>query len=103
MARLPYDSENNPVSGFNYNEAVKGSDHDKYLWGNASFTFASNMVRAFQSDGWSVQIRGPQAGGKVDDLPVHLFDVGKGKQMKTRENILCNKAILSLMNLGYHG
>lgn len=26
----------------------------------------------------------------------------KGKQMKRRESILCNNAILSLMSLGYH-
>lgn len=102
MARLPYDSENNPVSGFNYDEAVKGTDHDKYLWGNASFTFASNMVRAFQSDGWSVQIRGPQAGGMVDDLPVHLFDVGKGKQMKIPTEVPIDETLeFECANLGF--
>jgi len=110
MARLPYDSEGNPVPGFNYDENVKGTDHDKYLWGNASFTFASNMVRAFMSDGWSVQIRGPQSGGKVEDLPVHLFDVGKGKQMKIPtevpipETLEFEAANLGFMPLShYHG
>lgn len=82
MARLPYGPDTVPVEEFNYIEDVKGSDHDKYLWGNSSFAFASNMVQAFMSDGWCVQIRGPEAGGKVEDLPVHLYDVGKGKQMK---------------------
>ena len=35
-----------------------------------------------------VQIRGPESGGKVEDLPIHLFDVGKGKQMKIPTEIL---------------
>jgi len=102
MARLPYDEENNPVKGFNYNEGVKGKDHDKYLWGNASFTFAANMVKAFASDGWSVQIRGPQAGGMVDDLPVHLFDAGKGKEMKTPSEVPIDETLeFQCSNLGF--
>jgi type VI secretion system protein ImpC len=88
MLRLPYGPETSPVKEFNYTEAVTGDDHDKYLWGNASFAFAANMVRSFIDNGWCVQIRGPEAGGKVEDLPIHLFDVGKGKQMKIPTEIL---------------
>jgi predicted component of type VI protein secretion system len=44
-----------PVRSFNYVEEVKGPDHDKYLWTNASFAFASNMVRSFINNGWCVQ------------------------------------------------
>lgn len=88
LLRLPYNPDGNPVSDFNYTEAVNGDDHDKYLWGNASFTFAANMVRSFVDNGWCVQIRGPEAGGKVEDLPIHTFDVGKGTQMKIPTEIL---------------
>ncbi len=88
LLRLPYHPENNPVSDFHFTESVVGDDHDKYLWGNASFAFAANMVRSFQDNGWCVQIRGPEAGGKVDDLPIHTFDVGKGTQMKIPTEIL---------------
>ncbi|MBN1130990.1 MAG: type VI secretion system contractile sheath large subunit [Chitinispirillaceae bacterium] len=86
--RLPYGPDTVPVKEFNYTENVKGDDHDKYLWGNASFAFAANMVRSFIDNGWCVQIRGPEAGGKVEDLPIHLFDVGKGQQMKIPTEIL---------------
>jgi type VI secretion system protein ImpC len=86
--RLPYGPETIPVKEFNYTENVKGDDHDKYLWGNASFAFAANMVRSFIDNGWCVQIRGPESGGKVEDLPIHLFDVGKGQQMKIPTEIL---------------
>ncbi len=86
--RLPYGPETNPVKEFNYEENVTGADHDKYLWGNASFAFAANMVRSFVDNGWCVQIRGPESGGKVEDLPVHFYDVGKGTQMKIPTEIL---------------
>jgi len=102
LTRLPYGPDTVPVKSFNYREDVTGDDHDKYLWGNASFAFASNMVRAFQSDGWSVQIRGPQAGGKVDDLPVHLYDVGKGKQAKIPTEVPISETLeFEAANLGF--
>ena len=46
------------------------------------------MVRSFVDNGWCVQIRGPESGGKVEDLPIHLYDVGKGQQMKIPTEIL---------------
>jgi type VI secretion system protein ImpC len=82
LGRLPYGPDTVPVRSFNYVEEVKGPDHDKYLWTNASFAFASNMVRSFINNGWCVQIRGPQAGGAVQDLPIHLYDSGTGNQVK---------------------
>ncbi len=87
LLRSPY-GEDNPVKEFNYTEKVSGDDHEKYLWGNASFTFATNMIRSFQDNGWAVQIRGPEAGGKVENLPIHNYDVGKGTQTKIPTEIL---------------
>ena len=88
LQRLPYGTDTQPVKEFNYEENVKGEDHDKYLWGNSSFAFAANMVRSFVDNGRCVQIRGPESGGKVEDLPIHHFDVGKGTQMKIPTEIL---------------
>jgi len=102
MARLPYGSDTVSAKTFNYEENVKGDDHDKYLWGNASFNFAANMARSFASDGWCVQIRGPEAGGKVADLPVHLYDVGKGKQMKIPTEVPISETLeFQCANLGF--
>ncbi|MEM1043039.1 MAG: type VI secretion system contractile sheath large subunit [Bacteroidota bacterium] len=102
MLRLPYGEDTVPVKNFNYNEDVTGADHDKYLWGNASFSFASNMVEAYVRDGWSVQIRGPQSGGRVSDLPVHLYDVGKGKQMKIPTEVPISETLeFECANLGF--
>lgn len=80
LGRLPYGPDTVPVRSFNYVEQVKGPDHEKYLWTSAAFSFASNMVKSFVNNGWCVQIRGPQAGGAVKDLPIHLYDLGTGNQ-----------------------
>ena len=85
VLRLPYGPDTISVKEFNYKEKITGKDHQKYLWGNSSFAFASNMVRSFVENGWCVQIRGPESGGKIEDLPVHFFDAGKGTQMKIRQ------------------
>ena len=36
LMRLPYGVETVPVEGFNFREDVDGTDHRKYLWGNAA-------------------------------------------------------------------
>ena len=86
--RLPYGPDTMPVKEFVYRENVAGPDSSKYLWGNATFAFASNMVRSFIDNGWCVQIRGPESGGRVDNLPVHVFDAGRGTEVKIPTEIL---------------
>jgi len=88
LLRLPYGKETVPVKAFNFEEDVKGEEHDKYLWGNASFAFASNLVGSFADNGWCVNIRGPQAGGLVEDLPLHLFESGGDTETKIPTEIL---------------
>jgi type VI secretion system protein ImpC len=82
LLRLPYGPDGPPVRSFAYTEGVRGRDHGRYLWGRAAFAFAANLVGAFVRDGWCVQIRGPQSGGRVDALPVHRYDVGRGTETK---------------------
>jgi type VI secretion system protein ImpC len=88
LGRLPYGPDTVPVRSFNYIESVKGPDHDKYLWTSASFAFAANMVKSFIANGWCVQIRGPQSGGAVTDLPIHLYDLGTGNQVKIPSEVM---------------
>ncbi|MGZ2918263.1 type VI secretion system contractile sheath domain-containing protein, partial [Pseudomonas aeruginosa] len=63
----------NPVRGFDYRETIDGN-HDNYLWGNSSFALASRIVDSFAKYRWCPNIIGPQSGGTVDDLPVHLYE-----------------------------
>jgi len=52
LMRLPYGSSTIPVEDFNFEEDVDGTDHKKYLWGNASFALAARMTDAFSKYGW---------------------------------------------------
>lgn len=102
LARLPYGPDTLPVRSFNYVEEVKGPDHVKYLWTNAAFAFAVNIVKSFIKNGWCVQIRGPQAGGAVTDLPIHLYDLGTGNQMKIPSEVMIPETReFEFANLGF--
>ena len=102
LGRLPYGPDTVPVRSFNYIEQVKGPDHEKYLWTNASFAFASNMVKSFINNGWCVQIRGPQAGGAVQNLPIHLYDLGTGNQVKIPSEVMIPETReFEFANLGF--
>lgn len=102
LLRLPYGPDTKKVKAFDYKEQVTGTDHERYLWGNAAFAFATNMVRSFVSYGWTVQIRGPEAGGMVENLPVHAFEVaGKTQTKIPTEALISDTDELALANLGF--
>ncbi len=102
LLRLPYGKDSNPVRTFNYEEMVKAERHKNYLFGNAVFAFAANIATSFAKHGWSVNIRGPEAGGRVDNLPLHQYDAGKGIQNKIpTEMIISETRELELANLGF--
>lgn len=88
LLRLPYGKETTPIKEFDFEEDISGEQHDKYLWGNASFAFASRLTESFANHGWCVNIRGPQAGGLVEDLPLHMFKAGGDTEVKVPTEIL---------------
>jgi type VI secretion system protein ImpC len=73
LLRVPYDPIENPVKTFNYEETVNQS-HEHYLWGNTAFAFATRLTDSFAKYRWCPNIIGPQSGGAVEDLPVHVFE-----------------------------
>lgn len=73
LLRQPYDPLENPVRSFAYRETMEGR-HDNYLWGNTSYLLASRITDSFAKYRWCPNIIGPQSGGTVDDLPVHLYE-----------------------------
>ncbi|HUA85475.1 MAG TPA: type VI secretion system contractile sheath large subunit [Bryobacteraceae bacterium] len=78
LLRLPYGKDTVPVDGFNYEEKVDGTDHSKYLWGNAAWALGARLTSAFALYGWCACIRGVESGGLVEGLPVHTFQTGEG-------------------------
>jgi len=78
LMRLPYGRDTKPVEGFNFEEGVDGTDHSKYLWGNAAYALGARMTQAFSQYGWCVAIRGVEGGGLVEGLPSHTFRTDQG-------------------------
>ncbi|BCR03019.1 hypothetical protein DESUT3_00880 [Desulfuromonas versatilis] len=102
LMRLPYGRESSPVRTFNYEESVSAEGHENYLFGNPVFAFAANIARSFAKHGWAVNIRGPEAGGKVENLPLHQYDAGKGLQNKIPTEMLISETReLEMANLGF--
>ncbi len=78
LMRLPYGRENVPVETFDFEEQVDGTDHSKYLWGNAAYALGTRLTEAFAKYHWCAAIRGVEGGGLVDGLPVHTFKTDEG-------------------------
>jgi type VI secretion system protein ImpC len=78
LMRLPYGKATKQVDAFNYEEAVTGTDHSKYLWGNAAWALGARLTSAFANFGWCVAIRGVEGGGLVQGLPAHTFQTEEG-------------------------
>jgi len=79
LGRLPYGRDTVPVEEFNFEEDADGSDHNKYLWTNAAYAFATRLTDAFAKYGWLAAIRGVEGGGLVEGLPTHTFKTDDGE------------------------
>lgn len=78
LGRLPYDPTDNPVEEFNFEEDVDGTDHNKYLWSNAAYSFGTRITESFSKYSWLATIRGVEGGGLVQGLPTHTFKTDDG-------------------------
>jgi type VI secretion system protein ImpC len=86
LARLPYGKTTKPIEEFNYEEVeadpatgvAKKVDHDNYTWMNASYVMGTRLTEAFAKYGWCTAIRGAEGGGKVTNLPTHIFESDDG-------------------------
>ena len=78
LMRVPYGKETRTVEAFDYEEGVDGSEHSKYLWGNAAYALATRLTNAFSLYGWCAAIRGVEGGGLVEGLPTHAFRTDDG-------------------------
>jgi type VI secretion system protein ImpC len=78
LMRDPYGKATRPVDEFDYEEAVDGTDHNKYLWGNAAWALGARITESFARYNWCATIRGVEGGGKVEGLTVHNFTTDDG-------------------------
>jgi len=78
LMRLPYGQASVPVESFDFEEAVDGKEHSKYLWGNAAYALGTRLTEAFAKHHWTAAIRGVEGGGLVQGLPTHTFRTDEG-------------------------
>lgn len=90
LLRLPYGDDTVSAKTFSYNENVIGQ-HDKYLWGNAVHAMATRIADSFAKFRWCPNIIGPQAGGTVEDLPLHQYEAMGEIQTKCPTEVLISE------------
>jgi type VI secretion system protein ImpC len=85
IARLPYGAATAPVDAFAYEEAPKDANgaarpmaHSEYCWMNAAYVMGARLTEAYAKSGFCVAIRGAEGGGKVENLPTHVFTSDDG-------------------------
>jgi type VI secretion system protein ImpC len=85
LARLPYGKATKPIDEFGYEEApveangaARPMAHDHYCWMNAAYVLGVRLTDAFARTGFCTAIRGAEGGGKVENLPTHVFTSDDG-------------------------
>ena len=102
LLRSPYDPESKPMKEFDFHERVHGEEHEKFLWGNAAIALAARLTDSFSRNGWCVNIRGPQSGGMVEDLPLFMYDdEGEKKTKIPTEVMISDRVELELAESGF--
>jgi len=110
LARMPYGANTSPIDEFQYEElplnedgSGKPAEHDDYCWMNAAYVKGAVLTRAFAENGFCTAIRGAEGGGRVDELPTHVFKSDDG-DMDTKcptEVGITDRREAELSNLGF--
>jgi type VI secretion system protein ImpC len=110
LMRLPYGKATKPIDEFDYEEApydvngaAKPMRHEDYCWGNAAYVLGARLTDAFAKYGWCTAIRGTEGGGKVENLPSHVFtsDDGDPDQKCPTELGITDRREAELSKLGF--
>ena len=110
VARLPYGAATKPIDEFNYEEApfdasgaARPMDHQQYCWMNAAYVMGARLTDTFAKTGFCTAIRGAEGGGKVENLPFHVFTSDDGDlDAKCPSEIgITDRREYELSNLGF--
>ncbi len=110
LARLPYGAATKAIEEFNYEEApydeagaAKPMQHNEYCWMNAAYAMGTRLTNAFAQYGFCTAIRGAEGGGKVENLPYHVFTSDDGDQDAKcpTEIAITDRREFELSNLGF--
>jgi type VI secretion system protein ImpC len=110
IARLPYGAATKPIDEFSYEEApfdeagaALPMKHNEYCWMSAAYVMGARLTDAFAKTGFCVAIRGAEGGGKVENLPYHVFTSDDGDlDAKCPSEIgITDRREFELSNLGF--
>ena len=110
LARAPYGAATKPIDEFDYEEApydaagaAKAMEHTDYCWMNAAYAMGTRLTNAFAQYGFCTAIRGAEGGGKVENLPTHVFqsDDGDMDAKCPTELAITDRREFELSNLGF--
>ena len=110
IARLPYGAATKPIDEFDYEEApfdeagaARPMQHGEYCWMNAAYVLGTKLTDAFAQTGFCVAIRGAEGGGRVENLPFHVFtsDDGDLDDKCPTEIGITDRREFELSNLGF--
>jgi type VI secretion system protein ImpC len=110
LARLPYGAATKAIDEFNYEEApydeagaAKQMQHNEYCWMNAAYALGARLTDAFAQSGFCTAIRGAEGGGRVENLPYHVFTSDDGDQDAKcpTEIAITDRREFELSNLGF--
>jgi type VI secretion system protein ImpC len=110
IGRLPYGAATCPVEAFAFEEApidrngaARPMAHNEYCWMNAAYVMGARLTDAYAKYGFCVAIRGAEGGGRVENLPAHVFTSDDG-DMDTKcpsEIGITDRREFELSNLGF--
>jgi type VI secretion system protein ImpC len=77
--------------------------HGDYCWMNAAYVMGVRMTEAYAKYGFCVAIRGAEGGGRVENLPAHVFtsDDGDTDTKCPSEIGITDRREFELSNLGF--
>ncbi len=102
LLRKPYTIEDQDVKDFQFEEDVRIETHDRYMWGNAAFALAGRMTDSFAKFGWYSHVVGPNSGGAVENIPLHMYEATGQTQVKIpTETLISEDMDVDLCNFGF--
>jgi len=102
LMRSPYDERTELNGTTRFKEDTDIADHQKFLWGNAAYLYASCLTRAFALYHWCAAIRGVEGGGLIDDLPTRTIRVDNSYYFEcSLDWLISDRREWELSKLGY--
>jgi len=97
LGRLPYGSDTDPVSDFDFEEITSPS-HANFLWVNPVLYCARLLAKSFAESGWEM---GPDDNTDIEDLPAFTYNEdSERKMLPCAELFLPERSAEAILGLG---